>query len=433
VTTDRRIEDVVRELAPQVLGLLVRRYGMFDLCEDAVQEALLAAVRQWPTDGLPEHPRAWLHTAAQRRLTDHVRGDSARRRREEADFVTQAPDARYSPAADETTPGDDSLILLFLCCHPILTEPSQVALTLRSVGGLTTDEIASAYLVPSATMGQRISRAKKQLAQAGTSFTMPSSDELPARLDAVLRVLYLIFNEGYTVSSGPALSRPDLTTEAIRLTRALHRTLPSDGEVAGLLALMLLTEARHAARTGPDGALIPLADQDRTTWDRTLIDEGVALVSAALRGTPLGPYQLQAAIAAIHDEADDDASTDWPQILGLYDLLERIAPNPVVTLNRAVALAMVSGPSVALALLDDLASDLRLARHHRLPAVRGHLLAMAGQADTARDCFLAAARGTTSLPEKRYLEAKARALTSSCPHPQANYPQPSQIRSIPAP
>ena len=397
------IADLLRRLTPQVVGTLTRRYGMFDLCEDAAQEALLAAAQQWPVDGVPDNPRAWLLTVATRRLTDQVRSDSARRRRE-AEF------ARREPERGDTVDHDDSLTLLFLCCHPALTAPSQIALTLRSVGGLTTAEIAKAYFVPEATMAQRITRAKLRLTETGAGFAMPSADEWPDRLAAVLHVLYLVFNEGYTATSGPDLTRADLTAEGIRLTRQLHALLPDDGEVSGLLALMLLTEARRPARVAADGALIPLADQDRSQWNRELIAEGVALVSSALTRTVLGPYQVQAAIAAVHDEAPDTAGTDWPQILHLYSILEGLAPNPMVTLNRAIALAMVRGPATGLRLLDTAGADPRLARHHRLPAVRAHLLELDGDLAGAVDAYRAAGRRTLSRPERRYLEAKAAAL-----------------------
>jgi RNA polymerase sigma factor (sigma-70 family) len=407
--SDQTVEDLLRALTPQVLGVLVRRYGQFDLCEDAVQEALLAAVTQWPEQGIPDSPRAWLITAASRRLTDLMRSDAARRRREERDAAMSPPIEAYAPAADVVggSDRDDSLRLLFLCCHPALTQASQIALTLRSVAGLTTVQIAAAFIVPEATMSQRITRAKLRLKEVGAEFSMPSATEWPQRLAAVLHVLYLVFNEGYTSTSGPDLTTAALTDEAIRLTRELHRALPDDGEVAGLLALMLLTEARRGARVAQDGALVPLAEQDRARWDRARIEEGVALVTDALARTELGQYQLQAAIAAIHDEAPDPASTDWAQILALYALLESIAPNPMVTLNRAVALAMVRGPRAGLTLLEHLDADRALVGHHRLLAVRAHLLEMAGDPAAARDAYLAAARRTTSVPERRYLEAKA--------------------------
>jgi RNA polymerase sigma factor (sigma-70 family) len=401
------VEDLLRRLAPRVLGVLVRRHGQFDLCEDAVQEALLAAAVQWPDGGLPDHPQAWLVTVASRRLTDQLRSEHARRRREDAaaalEPVAEAPEHAREPAEDDT------LALLLLCCHPALSPASQVALTLRAVGGLTTAEIAHAFLVPEATMAQRISRAKQSIKASGTGFDPPPEAERAERLRVVLHVLYLIFNEGYTASSGPDLQRVELTREAIRLARELSRLLPEDGEVAGLLALMLLTDARRPARTGPGGTLVPLAEQDRGRWDRPAIEEGVALVTGALSRTMLGPYQLQAAIAAVHAEAPAAEATDWRQIAALYELLERVAPNPMVTLNRAVAVAMVHGPRAGLELLATL--DERLAGHHRLDAVRAHLLELAGDEDAARTAYRSAARRTTSLPERRYLEARAARLT----------------------
>jgi RNA polymerase sigma factor (sigma-70 family) len=398
----------VRRLAPEVLGVLVRRHGRFDACEDAVQEALAAAAAQWPAEGWPDSPRAWLVTVASRRLVDELRSDAARRRREEADAIATPP----PPAPDAPDPGagDDTLALLFLCCHPALTPPSQVALTLRAVGGLTTAEIARAFLVPEATMAQRISRAKQRIRAAGASFRLPPPAEQAARLAVVLQVVYLIFNEGYTATSGSRLLRAELTAEAIRLARELHRLVPGDGEVAGLLALLLLTDARRPARTAADGSLVPLAEQDRALWDAAAIAEGAALVAGALARGPVGPYQLQAAIAAVHDEAPTAAQTDWPQILALYTVLERVAPNPAVTLNRAVALAEVRGPAAGLALLDALATDERMAASHRLLSVRAHLRELAGDLDAARAGYREAARRTLSEPERRHLLARAARL-----------------------
>ena len=396
-----RIEGLLRQAAPQALAALVRRYGHFDECEDAVQEALLAASVQWPESGVPDEPRAWLITVASRRLADRLRADEARRRREER---------AAGDAAVPSSGRDDTLTLLFLCCHPALTPPSQVALTLRAVGGLTTAQIASAFLVPEASMAQRISRAKQAIRVAGSRFEPPPADERAERMRAVLHVLYLVFNEGHTASSGTELQRRELTGEAIRLARELHALLPGDGEVAGLLALMLLTDARRAARTRADGSLVPLAEQDRARWDHAAIAEGVGLVTEALSSTPLGPYQVQAAIAAVHAEAADAADTDWQQILHLYDLLERLAPGPMVALNRAVAVAEVHGPDAGLELLGRLESDRRLSRHHRLHAVRGHLLERTGDATGARRAYLEAARLTTSVPERRYLEGRAARL-----------------------
>ena len=408
-------ESLLRELAPQVLGALVRRYGHFDMCEDAVQEALLAAAVQWPDQGVPASPRGWLITVAARRLTDQWRSDQARQRRE-ATVAAQLPaDEALAPGpGDEEHPPDhdDTLTLLVLCCHPALSPASQVALTLRAVGGLTTAQVARAFLVPEATMAQRISRAKQRIKQAGVPFRLPPEPERAERLRVVLQVLYLIFNEGYTTTSGPDLHRVELTGEAIRLTRAVQRLLPDDGEVAGLLALMLLTDARRPARTRTDGTLIPLAEQDRGLWIKPSIAEGVALITRALAATPIGPYQVQAAIAAVHAEAERAQDTDWPQILTLYELLERIAPNPMVTLNRAVAAAMVHGPQAGLDLLRPLDEDARLAGHHRLEAVRAHLLELAGDHQAARASYQLAARRTTSLPEQRYLQARAARLAA---------------------
>jgi predicted RNA polymerase sigma factor len=395
---NERIEGLLREAAPQALAALVRRYGHFDACEDAVQEALLAASVQWPRDGVPDAPKAWLITVAARRLTDRFRAEEARRRREES--VAHEPRV----VVDER---DDTLTLLFLCCHPALTPSSQIALTLRAVGGLTTAQIAAAFLVPEPSMAQRISRAKQAIRASGGRFEPPPEDERAERMRAVLHVLYLVFNEGHTASSGPHLQRRELTGEAIRLTRELRALLPEDGEVAGLLALMLLTDARRAARTRDDGSLVPLAEQDRTLWDAAAIREGIELVTGALASAPLGPYQLQAAIAAVHAEAQRAEDTDWRQILHLYDLLERVAPGPMVSLNRAVAVAEVHGPRAGLELLGTLEGDRRLHGHHRLEAVRAHLLERAGEADAARDAYRVAARLTTSVPERRYLEAQA--------------------------
>jgi RNA polymerase sigma factor (sigma-70 family) len=394
-------EHLLRPLAPEVLGLLVRRYGSFDACEDAVQEAVLAAVRQWPDTGVPENPRAWLLTAASRRLIDEFRSDAARRRREEQDAL--------QPSSEGAAAHDDSLALLFLCCHEALSPASQIALTLRAVGGLTTAEIASAFLVPEATMAQRISRAKRTIAEAGASFELPEAGPDQGRLAAVRQTLYLIFNEGYTASSGAQIQRHELAHEAIRLTRMLHRLLPGDDEVTGLLALMLLTDARHRARTGPSGELIPLAEQDRSRWDRRQIAEGVGLTEATLKAGPVGPFQLQAAIAAVHAEAAIAADTDWHEITALYELLERIAPNPVFTLNRAVALAMCKGPQAGLELLAEVEADPRLAASHRIAAVRGHLLELAGDRFAAAEAYQTAARLTSSRPERDYLLRKAAA------------------------
>ena len=400
----RRIEDLLRELAPQVLAVLARRYGQFDAAEDAVQEALLAAALQWPVEGVPGNPRSWLLTVAGRRLVDEFRSESSRRRREADDALLDVP----------TQPGeqDDTLTLLFLCCHPSVSPPSQLALTLRAVGGLSTREIASAFLVPEATMAQRISRAKSKIKSSGLPFEMPPPAERAERLNVVRQVLYLIFNEGYTTSGGAELQRADLTAEAIRLTRMLRQVMPGDGETAGLLALMLLTDARRPARCDPQGALVPLDEQDRSLWNADFVAEGVALVSATLGRGPLGPYQLQAAIAALHDEAGTAEQTDWPQILALYEVLEKIMPGPVVRLNKAVALARARGPLAGLAALGELDGDERMAGNHRLEAVRAHLLELAGEPAAAHTAYLKAARMTASVPEQRYLTMRA-ALTAS--------------------
>jgi RNA polymerase sigma factor (sigma-70 family) len=403
------IERLLRQLAPQVLGALFRRYGQFEACEDAVQEALLDAAVQWPVRGIPDNPRAWLRTVAVRRLTDQWRSEQARRQREVTVAVMERADEGVANPDDSSLQPDDTLMLLFMCCHPALTASSQVALTLRAVGGLTTAQIAAAFLVPEATMVQRISRAKQRIRSTGIPFQMPPRSEWTERLRVVLHVLYLIFNEGYTASSGPDLQRGELTREAIRLTRKVHQLLPEDGEVAGLLALMLLTDARRDARSGPDGALIPLAEQDRSRWHPESIREGIALVTRTLSRGPIGPYQIQAAIAAVHAEAARAEDTDWPQIVALYELLEQVAPSPMVTLNRAVATAMVQGPKAGLVLLDGLAEG-RMVGNHRLAAVRAHLLEMAGELWEARICYLEAARRTTSVPEQRYLEARAARL-----------------------
>ncbi len=406
-------EDQLRELAPQVLGALVRRHGQFHLCEDATQEALLAAALQWPAEGRPENPRGWLITVASRRLMDQLRSDQSRRNREATIAVATPQSELLGPPADaDPADADDSLALLFGCCHPDLSPPSQIALTLRAVGGLSTGQIAAAFGVPEATMAQRISRAKETIRDTGFDFSLPGGTERTERLRAVLHVLYLVFNEGYAATGGDELTVPELSREAIRLTRWLHRLLPQDGEVTGLLALMLLTDARRAARTRPDGSLVPLAEQDRALWDKAQIAEGIALITEVLPEGDVGPYQLQAAIAAVHDEAATMADTDWPQILALYDLLELAAPNPFTALNRAVALAMVRGPGAGLAVLADLAEDKRMARHHRLLATRAHLRELAGDAGAAAADYLEAARRATSLPERRYLALQAARLSA---------------------
>jgi RNA polymerase sigma factor (sigma-70 family) len=410
--SDTEVEGLLRRLTPQVLGAVVRRYGHFDTAEDAVQEALIAAATRWPKDGIPENARAWLVRVASRRLTDLLRSEQARQRRVDTVAQRTVPEEWLAPPADKpASESDDTLILLFMCCHPSLTPTSQIALTLRAVGGLSTAEVARAFLVPEATMTRRISRAKQAIKDSGIPFAMPSGEDRLERLRAVLHVLYLIFNEGYASTSGPNLQRNELATEAIRLARLVHRLLPSDGEVAGLLALMLLTDARRRARTGPHGELIPMAEQDRSLWDPDSIAEGVALVTEALPRGPIGPYQLQAAIAALHDEALSAEDTDWPQIVALYELLLRLADNPVVALNHAVSVAMASGPQAGLDLLHRLEADDRIAEDHRLHAVRGHLLEMAGNHAEAVDAYLAAAGRTTNLAQQRYLHAQAARLT----------------------
>jgi RNA polymerase sigma factor (sigma-70 family) len=411
---EAEVEDLLRRLAPQVLGAVLRRYGHFDTAEDATQEALIAAATRWPDDGIPDHPRGWLITVASRRLTDLLRADQARQRREDTVARWVLPEHWLAPAAD-TAPADrdDTLILLFMCCHPVLTPASQIALTLRAVGGLSTAEIARAFLVPEAAMTRRISRAKRQVKDSAVPFRMPAADERAGRLAAVLHVLYLIFSEGYASTAGPSLYRTELAAEAIRLTRIVHRLLPEDGEVTGLLALMLLTDARRSARTGPAGELIPMGEQDRNQWNTAQINEGVALVTTALARGPAGPYQLQAAIAAVHDEAPAADATDWPQIMALYELLLELSDNPVVKLNHAVAVAMVRGPRAGLELLAGLDADERMTGGHQLHAVRAHLLEMVGERDAARNAYLAAATRTSNLPQQRYLHAQAARLTGN--------------------
>jgi predicted RNA polymerase sigma factor len=408
---DHHAEQLLRELAPQVLGATLRRFRDFAACEDAVQDALIAAATQWPRDGIPDNPRGWLIQVALRRMTDHVRSEISRRNREAVAVedlpIVVAPAVYAEPGIDP----DDTLVLLFMCCHPALSSASAIALTLRAVGGLTTVEIAKSFLVPEATLAQRISRAKQCIETSRVPFSMPDATERAQRLSSVLHVLYLIFNEGYTSSSGPSLHRTDLSNEAIRLTRAVHALLPADAQVSGLLALMLLTDARRAARTGPLGELIPLDEQDRTLWDRQAIAEGLALVEVAMSSGSVGEYQLQAAIAALHDEAARAEDTDWPQILALYGVLQRMSDNPVVVLNHAIAVAMVDGPRAGLSLLEALDKDDRLAASHRLVAVRAHLLERAGDAQAAIPLYRAAAARTTSTPERNYLLMRAARLS----------------------
>ena len=397
------VAELLREHAPAVLGILVRRYGQFDACEDATQEALVAASTSWAGEGIPDNPRAWLVTVATRRLVDQWRADSARRRREDAVAAAEVADSDVSDV-------DDTLELLFLCCHPSLSTPSQLALTLRAVGGLTTAEIAAAFLVPESTMAQRISRAKHAVRTSGARFGELDAAARAERLLVVMQVIYLMFNEGYLASSGPSATRTDLSGEAIRLARLLHELLPGEGEVAGLLALLILTDARRDARTSADGLPVPLADQDRNRWNSAAIAEGIGLVTRTLGSTGVGQYQIQAAIAAVHDEASRADDTDWPQVLALYDVLMRVAPSPVVTLNRAVAVAMVHGPRAGLAELGALEGDTRMTGHHRVAAVRAHLLERAGDTDAARELYREAARLTRSIPEQRYLALRAARL-----------------------
>ena len=401
-------EGLLRELAPQVLGALVRRSGDFAAAEDATQDALVAAASQWPVDGTPENPVGWLVRVGARRLVDQHRSDDARRRREEL-AAAMSMYAEPEPAQAR----DDTLVLMFMCCHPSLTPPSAIPLTLRAVGGLTTREIATAFLVPEATMAQRISRAKAKVNESGARFSLPSDAERSDRLASVLHVLYLMFNEGYATSSGPTLARADLSAEAIRLTRLVLDSLPADPEVAGLLALMLLTDARRPARTTPEGELIPLAEQDRTLWDRDLIDEGTRLIDAALARGVVGEYQLQAAIAAAHDRTPSHEETDWSEIVSLYALLERMTGNPMVTLNRAVAAAMAHGPAAGLEILAALDEDGRLGDHHRIYAVRAHLLEMNGDVDGAVENYREAAARTANLAERNYLTLRAAEANAS--------------------
>ncbi len=409
---DPYAEQLLRELGPLVLGVITRRFRDFGAAEDAVQEALIAAAAQWPRDGMPLDPRAWLIRVASRRLTDQVRAETARRLREELVVSLVPPEEQLAlpPDAEDPSAEDDTLTLLFMCCHPALSTSSAIALTLRAVGGLTTAEIARAFLVPEATMAQRISRAKQSIAESGLRFELPSAEERDARLDAVLHVLYLIFNEGYTASSGEELHRSDLSHEAIRLARLLHSLVPASTEAAGLLALMLLTDARRAARSGPSGELIPLDQQDRALWDRARIDEGLALLNVTLALGAIGEYQLQAAIAALHDDAPSAEATDWPEILALYGLLQRMSDNPMVDLNHAIALAMVEGPAAGLARLEQLSRDPRLAGHHRFDAARAHLLERSGDRAAAVTHYLRAAERTASMPERNYLMTHAARL-----------------------
>jgi RNA polymerase sigma factor (sigma-70 family) len=406
------VEELLRRLTPQVLGAVVRRYGHFDLAEDATQEALLAAATQWPREGVPRDPKAWLITVAARRLTDLLRAEQARRTREEAVARWALPE-RHEPGPDQDRPeeGDDTLVLLFLCCHPALSVASQIALTLRAVGGLSVTEIARALFTSEQTITRRITRAKQSIKTSGVPFALPARHT--DRLDAVLRVLYLIFNEGYASTVGPELVRVDLAEEAIRLTRTLHSIVPDDSEVTGLLALMLLVHARHRARTGADGSLVAMADQDRSLWDRAAIEEGVALITAALPRGPTGPYQLQAAIAALHDEADTAEATDWAQIAALYGVLLRLDDNPIVALNHAVAVSMIAGARAGLTLLRDLENDARMTTNRRFHAVRAHLLEQCGHRAEALAAYRTAAAHATNTQQQRYLQQQIVRLQNS--------------------
>lgn len=402
------IEDLLRTEAPQVLGALVRRFGHFDIAEEATQDALLAASQQWHRDTIPDQPRSWLIRVAYRRMVDALRAESADRRREEQ-YVASEPYASSSNAAPADH--DDSLNLLLLCCHPALSSASRTALTLRAVGGLTTAEIAHAYGVTEQTMAVRISRAKQQIRKSGARFEFLVDDDFPSRLSAVMRVLYLIFNEGYTVTAGTELTRTDLTREAIRLTRLLHALVPDDPEPTGLLALMLLIDSRRATRSDADGELIPLADQDRSRWDQEPIREGSDLIRAVWSRGNVGTYQLQAAIAAVHASAPIAEQTDWVQIAALYLALEQVEPTGLVMLARVVAVAHAFGHARATALLEELDREHGLLQHpltrHRAHAIRAHLREAEGDPTAAREDFLAAADMTTNEPESRYLSRKA--------------------------
>jgi RNA polymerase sigma factor (sigma-70 family) len=405
-----RIECLLRELAPRALGAVLRQGRDFGASEDAVQEALIAAADQWPRHGIPENPLGWLIRVALRRMTDHIRSEISRRNREAIVGAEMQLEVTPPICSDAESVSDDTLVLLFMCCHPALTSASAIALTLRAVAGLTTGEIAKAFLVPESTIGQRISRAKQSIKASGIPFRMPDAEERAQRLSSVLHVLYLVFNEGYTASAGAELHRTDLSNEAIRLMREVHKLVPDDAEVAGLLALMLLTDARRVARTGSNGELIPLDEQDRTRWDRQSIAEGVALVSAALSKGLVGEYQLQAAIAAVHDKAAYAGETDWSQILALYSVLKRMTDNPMVAISHAIAAAMVAGPKAGLELLAPLQDDERLRGNHRLDTARAHLLERAGELGAAEELYRLAASKTTSVPERNYLLLKAARL-----------------------
>lgn len=391
-----------KDLSPRILGALVRRYRDLQACEDALQEALLQAAQSWPRTGVPDDPRAWLIHVANRRMVDVVRSETSRRLREEVVVSVVPVDEQLALAADEalSQERDDSLELLFMCCQPSLTSASAIALTLRAVGGLTTAEIARAFIVPEMTMAQRLSRARQTLKDAGVQEV-----DRRARLPSVMHVLYLIFNEGYVASAGDDVHRVDLAEEAIRLTRMLRRSLPAEPEVMGLLALMLLTDARRDARTGASGEVIPLDAQDRTKWNRAQIEEGSALVESAFNQRDVGAYQLQAAIASLHDEASSTETTDWPQIIELYSALLKLTPSPMVALNRAIAVSMVEGPRAGLELISTLNFD-----HYRVDATRAHLLEKLGEVSEAVTLYRRAADRTDSTPERNHLLLKAAQL-----------------------
>ncbi|MET1073220.1 MAG: DUF6596 domain-containing protein [Umezawaea sp.] len=399
-------EGLWRDLARQVLARLLRAYGSsrFDRCEDAVQEALLDAHRQWPTR-FPDDPLGWLTVTARRRYADHARSDARRRQREERTA------ALHPPVEPEVVQSDDSLLVLQLCCHPDLPRSGQVALTLRAVAGLTTAQIATVYQVPETTIAQRITRAKRRVSRL--SGPLPPPGHAAERVTAVLDVLYVMFTEAHHTTTGAPPRDADLATEAIHLARLLLRGVPDSTEITGLLALMLLTEARHPARVGPDGLLTPLDEQDRTLWTKDLIDEGVALVERAVPGARPGPYLIQACIAALHAQAPDTATTDWDEILALYRLLELVTghANPTITLNRIVAQAMISGHDVALAHIDALEAD--HPRLTRLDAVRAHLLEQAGRSEDAANAYRRAIATTVNLAEQHHLRHRLRRLTNA--------------------
>lgn len=407
--TEDDIATVFRIEHGRAVSVLVGAFGDIDIAEEAVQDAFVAALQGWPKSGLPPSTAGWIITTARNRAIDRLRRESSRNDRYAQAALIHAQD----DAGEEGPVRDDRLRLIFTCCHPSLGAAAQVALTLRLLGGLNTPEIAHAFLVPEATMAQRISRAKGKIRDAKIPYRVPRDADLPDRVRGVLTVLYLIFNEGYTASSGDQLVREDLSTEAIRLGRILAELMPDEPEVWGLLALMLLNESRRTTRTGPAGDLLPLADQDRTLWNRALIDEGQDIVRKCLRRNQPGPYQIQAAIAAVHDEAATAEETDWQQISELYKVLARISPGPMITLNRAVAVAMVEGPQAGLELLATLDDDQRMATHHRLGAVRAHLYEMAGDKLAAIEHYRTAARRTTSTPEQRYLRDRAERLAAA--------------------